>query len=230
MPDNYPTHIDFAAILASSVHDMKNSLTVIRSRINDLPPPLQSSEKNTLLQLQYEANRMNNSLMQLLQLYKIDLAHFQLEIDEYPVSDIIQEILAQQANLLSFNGIEITSQCNEELYCFCDFNLVCNALGSILNNAQRYAKGKIQLHAEEQQGFIRINIKDDGAGYPVHLLHSNWRKNNHIDFQSGSTGLGIYFAATIAEMHQSENLTGFVEIANSSDLAEGGACFSLFLP
>ncbi len=63
--------IDFPAILASSVHDIKNSLTTVRELIEHIANQ-QESKNQDLIQLEFEANRMNNSLVQLLELYKID--------------------------------------------------------------------------------------------------------------------------------------------------------------
>jgi K+-sensing histidine kinase KdpD len=227
---NKATNIDFTAILASSVHDMKNSLAAIRSRIGELSNHSGKIENDCVLQLEYEANRMNNSLMQLLTLYKIDLQHFQLQIDEYSVTDILQEIIAQQADLSAFDGIEFITECSDELYCYCDFNLVCNSVSSILNNAQRYAANKIQLSAIENRGYVQIMIEDDGTGYPQNLLNSEQRTIDRVDYKTGSTGLGLFFAEIIANMHRNGDNNGYVEIANNSCIAAGGAKFTLFLP
>lgn len=85
MPSKSTPELNFSAILGSSVHDMKNSLSIIQNLISQMAKNYQHSEHENFGQLEFEANRMNNILMQLLVLYKIDLSRFNLSIDEYPV-------------------------------------------------------------------------------------------------------------------------------------------------
>jgi len=66
-----PTEIDYATILASSVHDMKNSLCmVIQSAelIQAEGAKLSHGAREELALLNYEANRLNSNLLQLLSL------------------------------------------------------------------------------------------------------------------------------------------------------------------
>lgn len=220
--------INFPAILASSVHDIKNSLTSVRELIMQLAAKQQSSKNKDFIQLEFEANRMNNSLIQLLELYKIDSAKFNLNIDEYSVSEILQEIRAQQAPLLQLNKINLIIECAEDLYCYCDYNHVCNALISILNNAQRYTKSQIRLSAFKDE-YIVFCLEDDGNGYPSQLLSKEHTAvNTSADTLTGSTGLGLYFVSTIAALHTTKTSKGFIKTDNKSCL--GGARFRLFLP
>jgi len=232
MTEKPDSKIDFPAILASSVHDIKNSLGAIRALIAELATQHQElAGKNDFIQLEYEANRMNNSLMQLLILYKIDRKRFQISIDEHSTLDILNEIVAQQADLLALNNIQLETACPEDLYCFCDAALICNAIGTILNNAQRYAHKRILLSAYRQDEYVAFSIEDDGEGYPEAFLNMPPRaKNMQIDYHTGSTGLGLYFVAIIAEMHGNGHKKGLILNDNHSSLNVGGARFILFLP
>ena len=221
--------IDFPAILASSVHEMKNSLSTIQGLISKLAKQNTDAENREFVQLEFEANRMNNNLMQLLILYKIEVSQFQLSIDEHPVIDILNEIVAQQAPLLSINLIKLDIECPEDLFCYCDYHLISNAISTILNNAQRYTKGKIVLSAREENGYIKFSIEDDGEGYPKDYVHPDL-DSHRVNFNTGSTGLGLFFVNTIAAMHRNKDRKGFIKIANTSRLRPGGAEFTLFLP
>ncbi len=218
---------NFSTLLASSVHDMKNSLGAIREMIQQLSKRDEGLNQD-VIQLEFESNRMNNSLMQLLVLYKIESAHFKPAIDEYPVIDIFNEIVAQHTPLLSFNKMQLDVQCDDELYCYCDYELVCNTIGTILNNAIRYSRNKILLSATQQEKFIRFNIEDDGDGFPPSFIMDGSKSQPNVNFAKGSTGLGLYFASTIAGMHVNGEQQGHIEIENDSCL--GGARFSLLLP
>ncbi|WP_031434890.1 sensor histidine kinase [Methylomarinum vadi] len=217
----------FATILASTVHDIKNSLTVLHDRIRRISAS-RGHDDPDLLQLEFEANRMNHSMMQLLALYKIDNNKFNLEIDEYAVQEIFDEVRAEQAPLLRLDDIALTVACPDELMCFCDFTQVCNALGTVLNNARRYSRRKIELSASQQRDYVCFVIEDDGEGYSEELLAIDPADQGRMDWISGSTGLGLYFVATIASLHSNGDKRGHIRIDNDSRL--GGARFRLFLP
>lgn len=220
--------LSFPAILASSVHDIKNSLAVVHDLIKQIALKQQEDNNQDLIQLEFEANRMNNCLIQLLELYKIDSSRFSLDIEEHQVCDIFQEIKAQQTPLLQLNKINLDIDCSGDLFCYCDYSHVCNALGSILNNAQRYTNTQIHLTACQDEIYTIISMEDDGVGYPEHLLSMDSTNHARTDWLSGSTGLGLHFVSTIAALHIAQNRKGFIKIDNDSRF--GGARFRLFLP
>jgi len=226
IPPNEP--IDFPAILASSVHDIKNSLATVRELIVQIAEKHGKSNNHDFIQLEFEANRMNNSLIQLLELYKIDLNKFILNIDEHSVSDILQEVKAQQNPLIQLNQLKLTIECPENLVCFCDYNHISNALGSILNNALRYTNTQIRLSAYQENEYIIFCMEDDGEGYPDNLLHLGSTDNTRSDWISSSTGLGLHFVSTLSALHTAKNTKGFIKVDNDSCLK--GARFRLFLP
>lgn len=218
----------FPTILASTVHDIKNSLGTLLGLIQQLGLSQSAGQVEDIRQLEFEANRINHSLMQLLVMYKIDRHKFSLVIDEYPAIDLINEAKAQQEGLFKLNSIDVRVECSEDLLCYCDFQQVSNALSSILNNAQRYANESILISTSENAGYLKFCIEDDGAGYPEHLLRANLSDSANLDWVNGNTGLGLYFVAAIASFHKNRDKVGFVRIDNQSRL--GGARFCLFLP
>jgi len=51
---------------------------------------------------------------------------------------------------------------------------------------------------------------------------------DQLSFQSGATGLGLYFCQEIAKLHTNEERKGFINLSN--DEQTGGAIFNLWLP
>jgi K+-sensing histidine kinase KdpD len=218
----------FPTILASTVHDIKNSLGSLQGLIHQLALKQPEGQLNDILQLEFEANRINHSLMQLLVMYKIDSQKFSLNIDEYVAMDVMLEAKAQQARILQASPVQVSLECAEDLLCYCDFQYVVNALGTILNNAQRYARQSVLVSASEHAGYIQFCIEDDGQGYPEHLLNADLGDPVELDWVKGNTGLGLYFVAAIAGFHKNQGKYGYVKIDNLSRM--GGARFCLFLP
>ncbi len=226
MPIDHQQH--FASVLASTVHDIKNSLGIQQQLIQKIALILDESNNPDITQLKFESNRMNHSMMQLLILYKIESHKFNLEIDEYPALDILEEVQAQHASLFQSNGINLLTECPDDLMSYLDFTHISNALGTILNNAQRYSRQKVLLSATLQKAFICFAIEDDGMGYPAEFLNIDLSNIHKMDWVTGSTGLGLHFVLNIAALHTNMNQCGYIKIDNESRL--GGARFRLFLP
>jgi signal transduction histidine kinase len=228
MPDTNMLTTAFPAILASSVHDIKNSLTTLRVMLSQLESTYQDKKPREFNQLEFETNRMNNSLMQLLTLYKIGLSKFNLTIDQHSTSEILEDVIAQQSTLLSLSNIQLTTECQSDLFCYCDSTLISNALSTLVNNAQRYCLGKIMLSSTQENEYIVFCIEDDGNGYPENLISSEYKQLPGIDWATGNTGLGLFFVDTIAQLHIQADKQGYITTDNNSRL--GGARFKLYLP
>ncbi len=218
----------FPLILASTVHDIKNSLGSLQGVLQQLAQKLPVQQLDEILKLEFEASRINHSLMQLLVMYKIDSRKFSLHIDEYPAIDLINEAKAQLGSVQADDAIQVIIECSEDLICYCDQQYVTNALGTILNNARRYTKSTVIISAGQQDDYIRFCIEDDGKGYPEHLLKADLSNPAELDWVKGNTGLGLYFVSAIAGFHKSRDKTGYVNIDNCSRIQ--GARFNLFLP
>jgi len=228
MSGTHTLSINFPAILASSVHDIKNSLITLRALITQLENTYQDQKPKEFEHLEFETNRMNNSLMQLLTLYKIDSSLFNLTIDEHSAAEVLEDVIAQQSTLLALSNIQLSTECADDLFCYCDNAMISSAISTLVNNAQRYCNGKILLSATQEDGYVVFSIEDDGAGYPKNLLSFDPQKNSQIDLASGNTGLGLLFVSTIAQMHTNGDKRGFITTENNSRF--GGAKFSLYLP
>jgi len=60
------------------------------------------------------------------------------------------------------------------------------------------------------------------------MLHEDEEHVPGIDYKSGSTGLGLYFAGQIAHMHENKGRRGFIKTNN--DGMNGGGKFAIYLP
>jgi len=71
-------------------------------------------------------------------------------------------------------------------------------LGNILDNALRYATGRIEIEAAGGNGEIRIVIRDDGPGIPDEMISHVLERGGRLDETSGGAGLGLAIARDIA--------------------------------
>jgi len=226
--------MDFSDILASTLHDTKNSLGLLFNNLDDIISDCRTKECPSHVEfynLQYEIKRLNHSLIRLLSLYKAEKSQLAINIDYHSIRDILEDVSAQHEALLNSRGINIETDCDSALFWALDRNLVAGVLDNIINNAFRYTKKKVKISSFAENGYLVIRIEDDGTGYPASMLfneNNNPEFKKEIDFQTGSTGLGIYFSVMVAAMHENNQKSGFISIANGGSLA--GGIFSIYIP
>lgn len=226
------TRLDFSTVLASSVHDMKNSLSVLINHLDEVVETLEDtnpSSSKLVSQLQYEAKRVNNNLIQLLSLYRLDNSLYSLNISHTPLYDLIEEVVSQNMSLMEYKGIGIEIDCPDDLSWFFDKELVSGVLSSTLNNSFRYTKDLLRVSACEKDSYLSICIEDNGDGYPESMIGGGSGSNaRQISFTKGSTGLGLYFADMVAKFHKNKEREGYISMANGGIL--GGGIFCICLP
>ena len=236
-PDNSPEHKNslsseqLNSVLMSFIHDIKNSLLMSLSGLEELYDNLdarQSEQKESISLIQYELHRINNSLVQLLSLYKMETHLFSVQADQYNIFDFLDELIINNTLLSTMQDYSIDMECDENIEWFFDKDLIATIVNSTINNSIRYAHKKIKLSAFIENNYLKITIEDDGNGFPEKMFVHPDSLETAINMQSGSTGLGLYFAEKIAQIHKNKDRNGATLIDNKSQL--GGGRFTLLLP
>ena len=223
--------VSFTDLIASSIHDMKNSLNLQVSALEGMAAQCRSRGDESLLQdlgrLIYQSHRMNLNLVGLLSLYKLDKSIYPLDMGEHNLAELIEEALLQNQAMLAFKGIAVSVDCPSDCYAYLERELVKGALINGLNNAYQYTRDRIHVQARSSAAGLELRVEDNGPGYPARLL-SGPLGAQAVDFDSGSTGLGFYFCQQVAGLHKNGTRSGQLRIENGGSL--GGGCFVLQLP
>ena len=224
-------NINFSTVLASSVHDMKNSLGMLLNTLAEVIeqyPPQNNEHAKSYAVLEYEAARINSELIQLLSLYRLDHDQVCARIEECMVIDVLGEQAARNHGLLQARQLELVLQCDESLTGYFDSDLVGGVINNILVNCARYSTHQLILSAQQVEEGICITVEDDGPGYPQEMLNASTFAETRTSFSSGRTHLGLMFANKVALMHRNKVHQGFIRLTNDSSL--GGGRFRLYLP
>ncbi|WP_096086523.1 sensor histidine kinase [Agaribacterium haliotis] len=228
---NKNTELDFATVLASSVHDMKNSVAMLLVNVESILEryqPKGPEESQSFKSLHYEASRINGELIQLLSLYRMDHKLLTAQIDEYYLSDMLEEQVARNQLLLDTSDVNLELDVDDALAWYFDVDLVAGVVHNVLLNCIRYTKAKVKISAQEERGWLKISVADDGQGYPDIMLQQPQIMAEYAQLGDGQTHLGLFFAARIAQMHKQADKVGRIELRNNASL--GGGEFILYLP
>lgn len=224
--------IDFSTLMASSVHDMKNILAAVSQAYESLlaQMPLELQQSAAVQLIEQEGLRLNAMLVQLLGIYKLEHGQLQLQGSYFRLDELFEELQQRHAGLLKYRGIRFEVElADPDLEGFFDYSLMVTVLDNALGNALTHCRSSIRLHAEERDGAVLLSLCDDGPGFPQALLGPvRERAASGIDHQSGSTGLGLHFAASIIAMHDQPERPAALELCNGGRLP--GACLKISLP
>jgi len=224
--------LDFSTILATSVHDIKNSLFMLLQSIEnlDLADNLTEEQHKSFADLHYQASSVNSTLMQLLSLYRDEKKQLPVYIEENSVNELFEDLIDRHRLYLNTHDINVTIIVEDNLCGFFDADLIGYLLGDIFVNALRHTDTKVKISAYYDEDFLTFSIEDDGDGYPDYMLDDSQNENEFSSFNpnKGSSGLGLLFAKKIAKAHKSKDLEGGITLQNKPNNA--GCVFTLRLP
>lgn len=216
--------VDFSFILASSVHDMKNSVGMLMQTIEELAgmaTPGDCEQARQLSVLGYEAARINGELIQLLALYRMQNQRMLVQLDECYIDEIIADQVTRNEILFRSRNIQVDVDCGEDVCWYLDSELIGGMLNNVLVNAARYCEQQIKIVAHVKANKLHIIVADDGQGFPDFMLNSSTLLRDSISFSDGSTNLGLLFACQIARLHRRGDQLGQVILTNGGVLKGG---------
>lgn len=234
--------MDMSIFVTAAAHDMKNSISVIAAFLEDAlremdERNLASADDATETAVQslthralYETQRVNGHLVQIMALFKLDQGHYPFDPEVMELNDFAQEAAARVRPLASIKGIqvEVVTDGLEDGEGYFDRELIFSVVVQALFNAIKYAKTRINLSVSQHDGLVEIRVDDDGAGYPAFMLERGFAERSSINNRTSSTGLGLYFARQVAQLHRHGACEGSTRLENGG--AFGGGCFVLTLP
>jgi signal transduction histidine kinase len=95
-------------------------------------------------------------------------------------------------------------------------------LGVLLDNATKWATGRIGIGLHLAQGVVRLSVEDDGPGIPLQDRRAALTRGVQLNSDKSGTGIGLAVARDIALAYGGE-----VDLADS---ALGGLCVQVRLP
>jgi signal transduction histidine kinase len=230
--------LDMSTFVTAASHDMKNSISVIAALLEDALREMDDPDASTTSaasirsvthQALYETQRVNCHLIQIMAIYKIDQGLYPFEPEEIELAAFMDEAKERVRPLASIKGLSVEVKVDADAgEGFFDRELIFSVIVQSLFNAIKYTRTHIVLSAKLCHGQIEIRVEDDGAGFPAFMLEKGFAERSSIDTRTGSTGLGLYFARQVAQLHRNRGYAGSTRLENGGTL--GGGCFVITLP
>ena len=234
--DDSPGSRELFLFLASTAHDMKNSISVLSGTLETLlaeASPQTESAYPQMAHMLYQTRRLNDNLIQLLALYKqVGKPEYPFDIQPLELGSLLEQVVAAGRVLLKSKGITLETDFDPAQIWHFDEDLIIGVVGHAINNAINYTRDKIRIAIAIVDGALEIRVEDNGKGYPAAMLEAGVSAMHGasagVNFLTNSTGLGLYFSSEVAKMHRHRGQAGSLRLENGG--AYGGGCFVLRLP
>ncbi len=214
---------DVNTLLSSELHSIKNRMQALLSAQSDLADMLkdQPEYQAPLKSIHRNSQQLNQQLVELLSILKIQHTAFTPNIDENWLCDTVASVIQELA--LGPDGPTINLDFDHEFNGYYDEQLISIAVHNALINAINAGANNVSIAVEEEDnGSFMLLISDDGPGFPDAMLD-----NRTFNPQGTGSGLGLYLMSQALEAHHKDDLKGSLTIRNRR---EGGAVVELLVP
>ena len=178
-------------------------------------------------------------LQSLLQISKMEVGLIQIEKNKLPILDTIITAINRVYPKTLEKNIELIFNCDDSLEYYKimqDKKWLSEAIINVLDNAIKYSpdNSEIFVYLQKRNGFIRIEIKDNGIGIPKEEYHKIFQrffrgKMNAVSNENGS-GIGLFLTRKIIENHNG-TITVSSNLGNNKNTNNNcGSTFVIQLP
>lgn len=203
-----------AHAISTVAHELKTPLTSIRLLLDNLSQNASDPEtiKDYAKIMQREHNRLSTLVENFLTFNRLERNQSSLTTELMDIHTLLDDALSILAGTLKQQAIELnyTKEDNkrEGRYFVCvDRNLMTTCLLNLIDNACKYAATpkQVGISIEYTQETIKITISDNGPGIALSerqkIFEPYYRAESALSRSSEGTGLGLYIAKAIAQLH-----------------------------
>lgn len=206
-------------------HQLRTPATVVKQYTgmltNDYVGKM-SKEQKTMLDIVYKSNERQLEIIEdLLRVAKVDAGKVYLEKSSCDVGQQVETAIREQTILFKNRGQKVVfNKPGKPVIAFIDQKLMLMVLENLLDNAGKYSQAgeQVTIGIEQNDSHTIVSIKDNGVGIRRSDRKKLFKKFSRIDNPLSAsvkgTGLGLYWAKTILDLHE-----GSIEV--TSKLNEG---------
>lgn len=221
---------------AKMVHELRSPLNAIIGfsdlLLEDLTEKIGHEDLQRLKLIKDAGIQLNEQVTATLDVAKIESGKMSLEISEFSVNDVCQEVFTQLNTLAEEKELAFKFSSFTEQRIFSDRTKVRQIITNLVSNAIKYTReGSIHMLASEKNDMqlgncISIVVSDTGIGIPNDQLPRLFRSFEQVnDIQSRNvegTGLGLALVNNLVKL-----LGGSVEVKSCYG---AGSTFEVLIP
>jgi two-component system phosphate regulon sensor histidine kinase PhoR len=198
--------------VANVSHELKTPVTSIKGFSETLLEGAMDNKETLeafLSIILKESDRLQSLIQDLLDLSKIEQHGFALNITQFNLLAIIEEVITMLRNKADSKEIELQVECSEEhLFIEGDVYRLKQVFINLITNAIAYTpiNGLVKVKIQGVKEKVFVSVKDTGIGIEKEEIPRIFERFYRVDRarsrNSGGTGLGLAIVKHIIEAHQ----------------------------
>lgn len=196
-------------LIANVSHDLRTPLTMLKAyaeMIRDLSgdnPKKRLEHLNIIID---ETDRLALLVNDMLDLSKLENGSVPLNISEFYITDILNDIIDKYKGLSKSMGYNIHFSADENILVKCDLGKIEQVIFNLINNAINYTGDDKQVYVKQinDEDFVTISITDTGRGISeenLHLIFDKYYRGEKTKREVMGTGLGLSIVKAILQKH-----------------------------
>jgi two-component system CheB/CheR fusion protein len=189
-----------------------------------------SKDQMSMLNVTHKSNERQLEIIEdLLRVAKVDAGKVYLEKSSCDMVQQVEAVIREQAILFKSRGQSVVlRKPTKPVIAFIDPRLMLMVLENLLDNAGKYSQtgGKVMIEIKQNDTHTTVSIQDNGVGIHKSDRPKLFKKFSRIDNSLSAsvigTGLGLYWAKKILDLHE-----GSIEVASK---AHEGSTFTVKMP
>lgn len=193
--------------IANASHELKTPLGVIKSYVEAVRDNIKSQKRDYYFDvIMDETSKMDDLIMQMLALAKIDADNTKLDIKTIDMNKVIGEVVRRFSGRLSDKDLDI-KVLGEFSMIDADSEKIHQVLYNFIDNAVKYStpKSDITITGIKKEDKLRIEFANCSEPIDEASLENVWNRFYKIDTshnrQTEGSGLGLAIVKSILDMH-----------------------------
>lgn len=200
--------------LSNVSHELRTPLSYLKGYSQALDEGMvktEADQKKTIQVIRHEADRLTRLVEDLFDLTQMDEGRLRLLKNEVDLNQLIRKMIHTLEPIARAKGIQLAYEASTPLPMMeGDEGRLSQVMFNLLDNAIRYtpSEGKINVSAEIQNDFIKIDVSDTGAGISEKEQSRVWERFYRVEKsrarELGGTGLGLAIVKQIVQGHHGQ--------------------------
>ena len=210
-------------------HELKTPLTILKGETEVALRKEREKDdyQKLLLSNLEEIDRMSCIIDDLLLLSKADAKEIKLNIEEVALRDLVMDVCMDMQIVADKKDVELQVNALEDVRLKGDELKLRRMLLNVVENGIKYSHvgGKVSVSSYVDDGYVRIDVKDDGIGISeedIKYVFDRFYRADRSRKRISGSGLGLSISRWIAGAHK-----GSIEVESQ---AAQGSVFTIKLP
>lgn len=201
-------------LVSSISHELKTPLMVMQVIIQGILDSIIAKEdiNQELENVIDEINKSSSMIQDMLQIYRLDNAETELDLNEYDLSIDTELFVKEFEHTINQNKLDLVVNIHEQVFVEADQNLIKQVISNYMTNAIKYTpKGEIiYLEVSESRNEAYFELTNHGVTIDEEELKKIWLpfyriKHETLDSKTPKgSGIGLYLVNEILTAHDAK--------------------------